>query len=100
MITLKKILVPIDFSEGAELSTKYAASMAAEYGSQIHLLHVIEEEALHPGNLDDPLNTKEKWEKEGMKRLDEFAPPSLKDFDVIKTVRGGPVYETILDYAT
>lgn len=100
MIDIKKVLVPIDFSEGSKLALRYAATFAAEYGTQIHLLNVIEEEALHAGHLgDDALNTANKWEKENMARLKDFIPSKINDFDLIKTVKGGLIYETIIDYA-
>ncbi len=99
MITIKKILVPVDFSEGSKLALRYAATFASEYGAQIHLLNVIEEEALHPGNFDDPLGTNSKWEQENLKALNEFVPEKFNDLDIIKKVKGGLVYEAIIDYA-
>jgi universal stress protein A len=99
MITINKILVPVDFSEGSKLALRYAATFASEYGAQIHLLNVIEEEALHPGNMDDPLGTNEKWEKENLKALNDFVPEKFNDLDIIKKVKGGLVYESIIQYA-
>ncbi len=99
MISLKKILVPVDFSNVSKLALTYAASFCAEYGAELHLLHVIEEETLHPGQLDDRLNVNAKWEKESMTRLGEFLGPSLAQLDAKKTVRGGLVYEGIIEYA-
>lgn len=99
MIKFNKILVPVDFSEGSELALRYAATFASEYGAQIHLLNVIEEEVLHAGNLGDPLETSAKWEQENVKKLAEFIPKKLNDLDIIKKVIGGLVHETIIDYA-
>lgn len=99
MIKINKILVPVDFSEGSELALRYAATFACEYGAQIHLLNVIEEEVLQPGNLDDPLSTASKWEKQNQQQLENFVPKELNNLDIIKKVRGGMVYETIIDYA-
>lgn len=99
MIKINKILVPVDFSEGSELALRYAATFACEYGAQIHLLNVIEEEVLQPGNLNDPLETSTKWEEQNKKQLDGFVPKELTNLDIIKKVRGGLVYETIIDYA-
>ncbi len=99
MIKFNKILVPVDFSEGSELALRYAATFASEYGAQIHLLNVIEEEVLHAGNLSDPLETSSKWQDQNMKQLKGFVPEKFNDLDIIKTVRGGLVHETIIDYA-
>ena len=41
MITINKILCPVDFCPASDASVKYAASLAANYGAKIHLLHVI-----------------------------------------------------------
>ena len=99
MLNLKKILVPVDFSQGSELSLKYAISFAREYKAQIHVLHVIEEEALQPGQFNDPLHTAAKWEADAKKRLDEFVSQPLQEFDVVRHVRGGMAHEAILDLA-
>lgn len=107
MIHLKKILVPVDFSDVARHALHYAASFCAEYGAELHLLHVIEEEVLHPGFLTEdehpeggrPVNVMQKWEQEGMERLDEFAGPLLRTFELKKHVQGGLVHEGILTYA-
>jgi len=99
MIKINKILVPVDFSEGSELALRYAATFASEYGAQIHLLNVIEEEVLHAGNLGDPLETSSKWHDQNMKQLESFVPAKYNDFDIIRKVQGGLVYETIINYA-
>lgn len=99
MIKISKILVPVDFSEGSELALRYAATFAGEYGAQIHLLNVIEEEVLRAGNLSDPLETSTKWQEQNMKQLESFVPAKYNDFDIIRKVQGGLVYETIINYA-
>ncbi len=99
MIKINKILVPVDFSEGSELALRYAATFASEYGAQIHLLNVIEEDVLHAGNLGDPLETSTKWHEQNMKQLESFVPAKYNDFDIIRKVQGGLVYEAIINYA-
>lgn len=99
MINLKSILVPVDFSMGSKTALDYAAAFAADFGAQLHLLCVIEEESLSANIGGDPLNTKESWRKENLKRLNEFIPEKYKDLDIIKRVEGGLTYETILNYS-
>jgi nucleotide-binding universal stress UspA family protein len=41
MITIKRILCPIDFSEFSDHALKYAMQMAAWYDASVHVLHVI-----------------------------------------------------------
>lgn len=99
MITLKKILVPIDFSAGSKLALDYAASFAMDYGAQLHLLSVVEEETLSATIGGDPLNTVESWHKESLKKLEAEIPAKYKDLDLIKRVEGGLTHERIINYA-
>lgn len=41
-VGLEQILVPIDFSPASRQGLKYAASLAARFHAQLHLLHVVE----------------------------------------------------------
>ena len=99
MINIKKILVPVDFSASSDLALKYAASFAMEFGTQIHLVHVIQEEVLHPGNLEDPLHTAARWEKDASFRLNAFIPAQYQTLAITKSVRGGIVFEGIIQEA-
>ncbi len=99
MINLKSILVPIDFSLNSKTALDYAAAFGADFGAQIHLLCVVEEESLSASIGGDPLNTKESWRKENLKNLEEFVPQKYKDLDLIKRVEGGLTYEAIIKYA-
>lgn len=40
---VRNILVPVDFSEGADNAVRYAKELALTYGAQITLLHAVEE---------------------------------------------------------
>lgn len=46
--TLRKILVPVDFSEGAQPALALAATMARKFGASIDLLHVWQPPPLIP----------------------------------------------------
>ena len=41
MITINKILCPVDFFPASDAAANYAAGLAANYGATVHLLHVI-----------------------------------------------------------
>jgi len=41
--TVRRILVPVDFSDGSRLGVAHALELALTYGAQIYLLHVVEE---------------------------------------------------------
>ncbi len=42
MIDLQRILLPTDFSDNAAEAQKYACEFADRFGSELHLLHVLE----------------------------------------------------------
>jgi len=46
---MKRILVPTDFSENAQLAIDYAANLARKISGEIYLLHVIENEDDYSG---------------------------------------------------
>jgi len=48
MTTIKKILVPVDFSDGAQSALALAATMARTFGASIELLHVWQPPPLIP----------------------------------------------------
>jgi nucleotide-binding universal stress UspA family protein len=48
MIPIKNILVPTDFSEPAGAAVEYARTLAAEFRSRLHLLHVVAEPFAYP----------------------------------------------------
>lgn len=41
-MTLTRILVPVDFSETSAAALKYALALADAFGSEIHVLHVLD----------------------------------------------------------
>lgn len=42
MISLKRILVPTDFSDSGKTALRYAVAMADQFGAAVDLMHVIE----------------------------------------------------------
>jgi nucleotide-binding universal stress UspA family protein len=43
MIQISSILVPIDFSPYGEEALRYGCALAEKFGSQVHLLHVVDD---------------------------------------------------------
>jgi nucleotide-binding universal stress UspA family protein len=48
-VTFRKILVPTDFSETAEVALGYAMGLARQFDGELHLLHVAEDPMLLAG---------------------------------------------------
>ncbi|MBP3957505.1 universal stress protein [Gemmata sp. G18] len=46
MITIRRILVPTDFSDCAALAVRYAAELADKFGAELVLLHVVPDTVL------------------------------------------------------
>lgn len=99
-IELKRVLVAYDFSDYSELALNYALSVAQEYQSELHLLHV-----LPPFTLDEseiswyPLGREGAYHK-AANRLHKAVPAEAHLWCNIKhAVSEGQPYREILNYA-
>ena len=73
MINLKSILLPTDFSEPSLQATKYAVAMARQFGSTLHLLHVIEDPVVYLPMFESyPLPSREQFETYAQDRLENW----------------------------
>ncbi len=99
-LDIKKILVPIDFSDYSKSSLKYATSFAKNFNSEITLIYVVEPVIYPPDfsmgqiaipsvNAEWDLKAKEELEKLGKQEI----PESIKVSIIIKT--GKPFLEII-----
>jgi nucleotide-binding universal stress UspA family protein len=98
----KKILCPVDFSKFTSEVVTYAASMAKQYGAELHMLHVIPnltyftpyESFLTPENLVAmEKNIQDEVDRDFGRIL------SRVDIDAKKVVRTGVAFVEIIDYA-
>jgi nucleotide-binding universal stress UspA family protein len=103
MIPIRRILVPTDFSEPAGAALQYAKTLATEFKSELHLLHVFPEPYIYPWGtegaslpLADLLTQAEDAAKE---RLQQLIPPGdpLLGRVTTQTVLGAP-FDRILHY--
>jgi nucleotide-binding universal stress UspA family protein len=99
-IELKRVLVAYDFSDYSELALNSALSLAQEYQSELHLLHV-----LPPYSIDEseiswyPLGREGTYHK-AAKRLQRAVSPEAHLWcDITHAVREGQPYREILNYA-
>ena len=100
-ISLKRILVAYDFSGDSELALTYGLSLAQEFQSELHLLHV-----LSPAPKALPREAKEASASNGSafhmaaKRLYNVVPAETHLWSEVKqVVSQGPPYREILAYA-
>lgn len=76
MISLRRILLPTDFSEPSLAATHYALELAQRFGSKLRLLHVIEDPMIYvPFFESNPLPTREEFEQYAQTRLENWIQP-------------------------
>src|ERR1700757_3665434 len=97
MITVKKILCPVDFFPASDGAVNYAAGVAKNYGAGIHLLHVITPVAV--GMYEYAIDTTEimkSMEDNAANELDRLVT-RVKELGVCveSEIRFGDVYEEI-----
>jgi nucleotide-binding universal stress UspA family protein len=102
MITLRELLLPIDFSEPCLKATDYAVELARQFDATLHLLHVIEDPVVYLPMFESyPMPTREQFETYAQDRLENWI--AVEDCDGCKIelqwVHGHPSVE-ILNYAT
>ena len=96
-ITMKKILVPTDFSSQAENALKVAAKLALKHDSEIYLLHSLEM-PLSIGGSSDSSNLPESlyFIKLAEKNFSEILEkPYLQDIDVHEAIGHNEIYHDI-----
>lgn len=91
----KKILVPTDFAEGAENALKIAKKFAVSHGSEIVLLHVIENPMPIAGFFTDE-NLTEKRKKMSIEKLEALVKANKDDVDISWMLLQGKPYKGIL----
>jgi len=76
MLSLTKILLPTDFSEPALEATAYAVELAKQFGSQLHLLHVIVDPKIYLPMFESvPLPSRDDFEGYAQARLESWILP-------------------------
>lgn len=103
-ITMKKVLVPTDFSETADLALFYGVSVAEQYGAQLHLLHVIADLGTIVGTTGEftavPVDVFAAIEKEQAAALEQLPRGAAREkLDVVRAIRHGTPYLEICKYA-
>jgi nucleotide-binding universal stress UspA family protein len=99
-LEIKKILVPIDFSDYSKSSLKYAANFSNKFNAEITLIYVVEPVIYPPdfsmGQIAIP-SVNAEWDLKAKEELDKLGkqeiPESVKVSTIIKT--GKPFLEII-----
>lgn len=97
MITLKKILVPTDFSEHSAKALLYGAELAKKFGAELHLMHAVEQTPLMYGEgAYVPPETEAEIEAAATAQLESLVADVGDGVNVVRRVEHGhPFVETI-----
>lgn len=99
-IEFKRLLVAYDFSSDSELTLRYGLSLAQEYQSELHLLHVLADSPTRGEEIDWKSNETEGAYHEAARRLHQSIPAEAHLWcKVTHAVREGKPYREILSYA-
>jgi nucleotide-binding universal stress UspA family protein len=97
---LKKLLVATDFSTHSELALQYGLSLAQEYESELHLLHVITGAGSSEAEISWTSQDAEGPYHAAARRLHGSVPAEVHLWsDVTHAVREGKAYREIVSYA-
>ena len=99
-LELKKVLVATDFSSHSELALQYGLSLAQEYQSELHLVHVITDTKSTEAEISWTSQVTEGPYHAAARRLHESVPAEVHLWsDVTHAVREGKAYREIVSYA-
>ena len=103
MITLKRVLLPTDFSSCSSKALTYAAALAQQFGAELHLLSVVESAAMvvpEPGfALLGPGESIQELMAQSERSLAELKLPAALTVPVVRAVRTGSPAAGVLEYA-
>jgi nucleotide-binding universal stress UspA family protein len=99
-IDLRRILVAYDFSRDAEVALKYGLSLAQEYQTELHLLHVLTKEEQEEPEIAWSHVGLESAYKAAARQLQAAVPKEAFLWcNVVNAVRSGKAHEEVLAYA-
>jgi len=102
VLSLSKILLPVDFSERSAGAARYAACLARHFNSALILLHVVPPALYDVGCLEGGLSPGDFGglrTEQARRDLDAFLASELDAVDVQRTVLEGDPARTIVDFA-
>ncbi len=104
MIQLKRILMPVDFSEYSNLGVQYGCALAEQFDAELHLLHVLQDLVAivpEPGMAFPPPGDYMQELKDTAVGTMEKIPPAewSKGRTVVRATREGAPFVEIIRYA-
>jgi len=103
-LEIKKVLVPIDFSDYSKNSLRYAVNFAKQFNAEIYLIYVLEPVIYPPdfsmGQIAIPSINAE-WDERAREELENLAKTEIPDGINVKTIlKNGKPFLEIIDTAS
>ena len=99
-LNFKRLLVAYDFSNDSQWASRYGLSLAQQFQSDLHLLHVMTESKLEPAELTPSAETNKARDHITAGRLHESIPAETQPpCQSIHSMRTGRPYREIVSYA-
>jgi len=96
----KKLLVASDFSSDSELALRYGLSLAQEYQSELHLLHILTNSKAGDDDIAWTSQNAEGPYHEAARKLHQSVPAEAQLWcEVTHSIREGRAYREIVSYA-
>ncbi len=102
MITLKKILVPTDFSDFSERALRYACALVEQFDAELHLLHVFQEVTWYSPEAVGIYTRDEyqKWKSQAAESLSKVLDANWSaGRSIVRSIRDGTPFFEIIQYA-
>ena len=101
---IKKVLVPIDFSDYSKNSLRYAVNFAKQFNAEIYLIYVVEPVIYPPdfsmGQIAIP-SVNAEWDERAKVELDNLAKTEIPEGVNVKTIlKNGKPFLEIIDTAS
>ncbi len=101
---IKKVLVPIDFSDYSKSSLRYAVNFAKKFNAEIYLIYVVEPVIYPPdfsmGQIAIP-SVNAEWDERAREELKNLAKTEIPEGVKVKTIlKNGKPFLEIIDTAS
>ena len=101
---IKKVLVPIDFSDYSKSSLRYAVNFAKKFNAEIYLIYVVEPVIYPPdfsmGQIAIP-SVNAEWDQRAREELKNLAKTEIPEGVKVKTIlKNGKPFVEIIDTAS
>ncbi len=103
-LEIKKVLVPIDFSDYSKSSLRYAVNFAKQFNAEIYLIYVLEPVIYPPdfsmGQIAIP-SVNAEWDERAKNELENLAKTEIPEGVSVKTIlKNGKPFLEIIDTAS